>query len=90
MADTKLTRETLVPIGLVAAMVVAIASGAVWLNTQLQNLNFQMSALQVKVDSIQTQLVEASTMHWSARDMQLWIALLKAQNPDIKVPDISK
>jgi len=71
-------------------MVVAIASGAVWLNTQLTNLNYQMTALQVKVDTIQTQLVEASTQHWSARDMQLWIALLKAQNPEMKVPEITK
>lgn len=90
MVEGRLTKDTLVPLGLAVSVVAAIAIGAVWLNYQLQNLNFQMSALQIKVDTIQSQLVEASNLHWSARDMRLWIALLQAKNPNMEIPDVSK
>jgi hypothetical protein len=90
MVNGKLTRETLVPIGLVVAVVIAITTGAVWLNSTLQSLDFQLTALQNKVDSIQQQLEAASFDRWTGRDMKLWTELLKAKNPNLEIPSIDK
>jgi hypothetical protein len=90
MANSKLTKETLIPVGLMMAVVVSVSSGAVWLNTQLQGTNYKLSALELKLDSIQEQLKAASLDRWSSRDMKLWIELLKAKNPKMEIPQIEK
>ena len=90
MANGKLTRDTLIPIGLVAGIVVAIATGAVWLNTKLQAINFEMAMVRQELSAVSKKLEEDQREHWSTRDMELWTKLLRAQNPSMKIPDIGR
>jgi len=90
MANGKLTKDTLVPIGLVAGVALALASGAVWLNTQLQSIDFKMEMLSQQLKAVTVQLEADQREHWSTRDMVLWAKLLKAQNPEMKIPEISR
>ena len=87
---TKLSKDTLIPVGLVLGVVIAVSSAAVWLNTKLQSLDYQMSSLQMKIDTIQHHLDVASSDRWTNRDMKLWVQILKAKNPNLEVPKIEK
>lgn len=90
MSNDKLTRDTLIPIGLVVGIVVAFASGAVWLNTKLQSIDFNMEMLRQELKAVTLKLETDHREHWSTRDMQLWAKLLKAQNPDMNIPEIGR
>ena len=90
MSNGKLNKDTLVPIGLVAGVAVALATGAVWLNTKLQSIDFKMEMLSQQLKAVTVQLETDHREHWSTRDMELWAKLLRAQNPDIKIPEISR
>lgn len=88
MANGKLTKETLIPMGLVAGIVVAIATGAVWINVKLQSIDFNMEMLRQDLKAVHEKLDSNSSLRWSTRDMELWVQLLKAKNPAMEVPEI--
>ena len=70
---TVLTKETLMPHG----MVIALCGGVVWISTQLTNINYKLDMLE---ESLEDQ--------WTKRDMENWGLKLKLENPDIEVPGI--
>lgn len=88
MTSNKLTKDTLIPVSLVFIIVSSIAGAAVWLNNRLASINFHIEALKVEVQAVQEKLDVAARNVWTSRDMQLWVELLKAKNPEIQIPDI--
>ena len=70
---TILTKETLMPLG----MVIALCGGVVWISTQLTNINYKLDMLEEKLED-----------QWTKRDMENWGLKLKLENPDIEVPGI--
>ena len=70
---TFITKDTLMPLGLV----LAICGGVVWISTQLNNINH-------KLDMLETRLED----QWTRRDMENWGLKLKMGNPDIVIPDL--
>jgi len=70
---TILTKETLMPLG----MVIALCGGVVWISTQLTNINYKLDALEEKLED-----------QWTKRDMDNWGLRLKLENPDITLPDL--
>jgi len=70
---TILTKETLMPLG----MVLALCGGVVWISTQLTNINHKLDSLEEKLED-----------QWTYRDMENWGLKLKLQNPDITIPKL--
>lgn len=88
MTVSKLTKETLIPVSLVFLLVSSIAGISVWLNTRLTAISYNILALKTEVQTIQEKLDTAAKNVWTQRDMQLWVEILRAKNPDIKFPNI--
>ena len=68
---TILTKETLMPLG----MVIALCGGVVWISTQLTNINYKLDMLETKLED-----------QWTRRDMENWGLKLRLENPNIVVP----
>ena len=68
---TILTKETLMPLG----MVIALCGGVVWISTQLTNINYKLDMLETKLED-----------QWTRRDMENWGLKLRLVNPNIVVP----
>jgi len=75
--DTKrltLTKETLMPLGLV----IVLCGGVVWISTQLNNINYKLDMLENKLED-----------QWTQRDMENWGLRLKMSNPNLLVPELN-
>lgn len=75
--DTKrltLTKETLMPLGLV----IVLCGGVVWISTQLNNINYKLDMLENKLED-----------QWTQRDMENWGLRLKMSNPTLLVPELN-
>jgi hypothetical protein len=70
---TTITKETLMPLG----MVIALCAGVVWISNQL-------SLIHNKLELLESSLEE----QWTKRDMENWGLKLKLENPNIEIPDI--
>tara|TARA_Y100000310_G_scaffold7787_1_gene8480 strand:+ start:4071 stop:4307 length:237 start_codon:yes stop_codon:yes gene_type:complete len=68
-----LTKDTLMPLGLV----IALCGGVVWISSQLNSINF-------KLDTLESNLED----QWTKRDMENWGLKLKLGNPAITIPTI--
>jgi len=68
-----LSRETLMPLG----MVIALCGAVVWISTQLNNINYKLDALETSLED-----------QWTQRDMENWGLKLKLENPDIIIPSV--
>tara|TARA_R110002020_G_scaffold22920_10_gene76879 strand:- start:2962 stop:3234 length:273 start_codon:yes stop_codon:yes gene_type:complete len=90
MTNTKINKETLLPLGIVTAVVMAVASGAVWLNTKLQSIDYNMHRLGTEMKAMQTTLDDSKKDDWTFREMKLWAELLKAKNASLDVPSINR
>jgi hypothetical protein len=70
---TFITKDTLMPLG----MVIALCGGVVWISTQLTNINYKLDMLEGKLED-----------QWTKRDMENWGLKLKMGNPDITIPKL--
>ncbi len=68
---TILSKETLMPLG----MVIALCGGVVWISTQLTNINYKLDMLEEKLED-----------NWTRRDMENWGLKLKMENPQLEIP----
>ncbi len=68
-----LSKETLMPLG----MVIALCGGVVWISTQLTSINYKLDILEEKLED-----------NWTRRDMENWGLKLKMENPTITIPQL--
>ena len=68
-----ISKETLVPLG----MVVALCGGVVWISNQLSSIHNKLELLEASLEE-----------QWTKRDMENWGLKLKLENPDIKIPSL--
>ena len=90
MTISKLNKDTLIPLGIVAALIISTATGAVWINTKLQSIDHRMEKMGADMSSLQEKFDLADEDHWTFREMKLWSQLLKAKNPNIDIPNIDR
>lgn len=81
MKSMLLTKDTLVPLGIVAALV----GGAVWLNDTLRGIDYRLEQIEERMTGVQEQVRGYDGIR--GREMGLWIELLRARNPSVAVPD---
>lgn len=94
-----LTQQTLVPLGLLVAVLLA-AVGGTWQLSQVvagfqQSLAEQSAAqalkfqrLEIKLDQLEAALTLASTDRWSRADMRAYVETMRVRNPQINFPEI--
>ncbi len=83
---TIINRETLIPLGSIAVVIVA----ALWVSNathkveiQLLNLNNRMGNIETTVKSIK----ESNSDRWTQSDMRRWAGMLASGNEDLNVPE---
>ena len=69
----RLSKETLIPLG----MVITICAAVVWISSQLTTINHKLDMIE---NSMQDQ--------WTRRDMENWGLRLKMSNPEITIPGL--
>ncbi len=67
-----LDKTTLIPIGLLVAVVLSAISATIWINTYLLNLQHEVNSLRVEVEKL-------NKGTWSLTDMQVWVNLANSQ-----------
>lgn len=92
-----ITRETAIPLGLMAAVLLSAVSGTVWLVGSLKDMQHEsekqaiemrgeIKSLRLEVQALGQQAKLAASDRWHFQDMVTWAELLKARNPDLSVP----
>ena len=89
-----ISRETLVPLGVVAGVLIFISGIGYWTQETLARVSQQFSELGHKLDIIQRDLSGLANRvdgTWTRADMRNWRDLLQAQNGGtVKVPEVPK
>lgn len=99
--DTKsfLTQQTLVPLGLLVAVLLA-AVGGTWQLSQVvagfqQSLSEQSAAqalkfqrLEIKLDQLEAAVSAAGGDRWTRTDMRAYVETMRVRNPQINFPEI--
>lgn len=87
-------KETLVPIGLLVAVVLSSISATVWINTTMVSLRYgvedvtkQVRRVDERVTDIQSQMMQSNTSRWTALDMMRWVQLANARNTSLNLPE---
>lgn len=82
MADTTtngrvvLNRDTLLPVGVVSAIIATLFSGYLWLQAQFQDIRGRLDRIEVQASD-----------RWTETDMRLWVLEFARKNPQIATPD---
>jgi hypothetical protein len=83
----KLSPQTWVPISVAVSAILMFAAGAVWINSNFQEVKFANKQLASDLDDVK-QAVKELRDRWTSRDMSQWVELLQAKNPTLSVPTI--
>jgi hypothetical protein len=76
-------------LGPAIGVMIAFASGAVWINTNFQDLSFSNRQLTQSINQLEHR-IDGLQDRWTARDMTQWVELFRAKNPTLAVPEIPK
>lgn len=85
-----LSRETLMPIGLVVACVVPVAIGAMWMRDGMRENQNAIASLRVEMNNRFNALEAKTSDNWRMSDMERWALRFERDNPTVKVPDVRK
>jgi hypothetical protein len=89
--EVKLTPDkTWIPVGVAIAGLVSLVTGAVWVTSSFQSLEFSNRELSNSIKRVESTLDRLLADGVSTRQMQQWIEILKARNPSILVPELPK
>lgn len=77
-----LSRETLMPLG----VVVSLLAGAIYIGGTMAGVQHEIAMLRKDLVSLQTEL--RLTIH--EREFRAWVELLRALNPSLAVPDVTR
>jgi len=82
-------KKVWLPIGLTTSVVVAVATGSVWINSQLLSINFSIQGVETKLETrllaVERQ-IEANGGKLRA-EVQTWVNLLEARNAELDIPE---
>jgi hypothetical protein len=94
-------KETLVPLGLLIAVVLAATAGTWQLAVALHSFQSTQSSrdqefalkfqkIELQLQQLQQALASEGSGRWNRTDMREWAANLRASNPNITIPEIVK
>jgi hypothetical protein len=79
--------STWLKLGPAIGVVVAFTTGAVWINTNFQDLAFSNKQLTQSINQLEHR-IDGLQDRWTVRDMAQWVELFRAKNPTVAVPEI--
>lgn len=85
-----LTKETMMPIGLVILITTSISGAAIWINAKLNSIDNAIREFRLSVSQIEQRLNDTFTDRWSSTDMKYYIKLLQARNPELDIPSLDE
>ncbi len=83
---TTLDKRTLVPIGLVVSVIVAVVGGAWVVNDAKHAIELKLVQIDTRLEGIQKEMFSRTNDRWRETDMVHWAELLKAENKEMTVP----
>jgi len=83
-----ITRETLIPLGLVGLVAAIAGSAGSWIATTgfAHRFDLRLQSIESEVAGLTRQVQATATGHWLERDARSWARLLAAENPELEVP----
>lgn len=89
-----ISRESVVPLGIAATVVIVAATSAWQVSASLTTNNVESRARFERIESrlldIDVKLAAAASDRWRRADMQVWIELMRAKHPEIAWRDVEK
>ena len=79
-----LNRQTAISLG----MLIVLLAPAFMVNNKLSSMDYRIQSLNTKIETMNVLFERAAEDRWRRGDMKGWSRLLKAENPDLKVPDV--
>lgn len=79
----RLSQETLIPLGVAITFFFAATGAAVWLNSQLQNIQFEIRSLRGDLDDLRKSVEKNGEDAVSYKTLNAWIALNRAKGMDL-------
>jgi hypothetical protein len=76
-------------LGPAIGVMLAFASGAVWINTNFQDLSFSNRQLTQSITNLEHR-IDGLQDRWTSRDMTQWVELFRAKNPTLAIPEIPR
>ncbi len=76
----RIDRETLMPLG----VVISLLAGAWWIGVRMSDVQHEVALLRRDLSQMQTISADALTR----REWRAWVALLRAQNPALTIPEL--
>ena len=73
----QIDRNTLIPLGVAAAVVTAFIGATVWLQGRLSDIDRRLERIEYKTDA-----------SWNQVSMENWALRLARENPQIVVPEV--
>lgn len=83
-----LDKSTLIPLGFMMTIIVACITGFSWLQSSFMEIKYQLKDNTEKIKEIKDEIQLKMMDRWTRTDMSSFVDLLKARNPELKVPDI--
>jgi len=84
--ESRLTKETLVPIGLAITVICAVMGAAMWLQASLLGISSRLDTIQRELGTVSGR-VDGT---WTRADMVQWVQLLRATNKEMSVPEVPR
>lgn len=85
---SRLTRDTLIPLGLVASVLLGFGGGAVTFHLWAVQDALWKQQVATELTAVKDQLAKRSADDWSRTDQRAWSARLRESNPEIVVPPV--
>lgn len=82
----RISRDTLIPIGVVATVVASVVVGSMWLSGRLLQIDYGLDVIRTDV----RRLVETQEDVVRRGEFAAWLEILRARNPDRTYPDLPR
>lgn len=91
LKETKLTKETLIPISIMGAILLSAIGGTWWFSGLMKAIDQSIQMVGRDVRDLQSsiRLLERDVGNGlSVTEMKMWVEILRAKNPSLVIPDI--
>ena len=83
-----ISKQTLMPLGVVAGVGILLASAGWSAASQLSSLRHEVEMNRLTIEATRVTIERAAGDRWTRSDMRLWVSEHRAANPGVKVPDV--
>ena len=88
--DKYMTKSTWIPLGSAVAVMGLAVSMSVSVSNRLLAMEYSVRTLTHEISRLDKGLDFAAEDRWTHRDMESWVDLLEARNPEMVVPKVEK